>query len=421
MLPALRPGDLLWVRHGTEPRRGDIVLVKHTAAPQGLFLKRLVGLPGEHLEIRSNKVFINDRPLPEPYVPESASIEPKLNSAFDLPNSAFAVLGDTRDDSLDSRQFGPVPREEIVGAASRIVWPPWRWRSLIQASFVLLVALRVMAAPSEIGEKRILAFADQNNLKMFIGKYDPHSSDLIRGSPGAVGWVQPDDFYEPPEPGSLVSLFGLHGKIGEVRVADPQRAFPDDVPAGWSATVTRWNWAVQPQALAIFGSISAPEMRLRDIPLDDPSVRAAAAAYLNSKGLSVPEPWVTQAFQTDITGDGLAETFFCVHSDESALKDDEAASIYAVAFVRVMVGQDEKLIPVASQTSYKPAHRTVAEHKIFYGSRDYYRFITFMDIDGDGRQEMVLYRAKSDATQVDVVALDGATVKTVLTAYRAFR
>jgi signal peptidase I len=121
MIPALRPGHFIWVGKRESLHRGQIVLIQieNTA-----YLKRIVGLPGERLEIRGGRVYINDQPLSEPYVPPTAYLEPKPDQTCRLPPSTFFVLGDARDDSLDSRQWGPVSVKDIVGVGRWRLWPP---------------------------------------------------------------------------------------------------------------------------------------------------------------------------------------------------------------------------------------------------------------------------------------------------------
>jgi hypothetical protein len=135
--------------------------------------------------------------------------------------------------------------------------------------------------------------------------------------------------------------------------------------------------------------------------------------------LNVEKPSLTQVYQVDLDGDGQTETLLCAHSDMKALADDKEAYIYAVALLRIGVPGKEKTIALASETSRKPATRSIEEHEHLYGTRDYYRFISFHDIDGDGRKEIVLYRAKDDATQIDVFTFDGRHKKKVLSAYKA--
>ncbi len=102
------------------PQRGDIVVVKVSGRSQPL-IKRIVGLPGETIAIHDGRVFINDAPLNEPYLrsPTHGFLPPTR-----IPPMHYFVLGDNRDASNDSRSFGPVPRDAILGRAIFRYWPP---------------------------------------------------------------------------------------------------------------------------------------------------------------------------------------------------------------------------------------------------------------------------------------------------------
>jgi len=122
MTPALRPGVLLWVRKTPTLDRGRIVLVKDDH--HGLYLKRVIGLPGEEVGIRAGRVLINGVPLDEPYVPPTAYLEPKPDQTWSVERGTYILLGDARDDSLDSRRLGPVTADQIIGVAICRLWPP---------------------------------------------------------------------------------------------------------------------------------------------------------------------------------------------------------------------------------------------------------------------------------------------------------
>ncbi|MDD2942907.1 MAG: signal peptidase I [bacterium] len=110
------------------PERGDVVVFSSEDAgdnDQGIyFVKRIVGLPGEAVEISSGRVFIDGRPLEENYLETGTMTEVYDNgiSHFQLAHGEYFVLGDNRRDSLDSRDFGPVRRAEIEGCAEMVYW-----------------------------------------------------------------------------------------------------------------------------------------------------------------------------------------------------------------------------------------------------------------------------------------------------------
>jgi signal peptidase I len=116
MLPTLKDGDrVLMDENIGELKRGDIVTFLYPKDTSKTYLKRIIGLPGETVEIRRGRVFINGQPLDEPYLDESynktkASFAPQAVAA----NSYF-VVGDNRDNSSDSRYWGSVPTDLIKG------------------------------------------------------------------------------------------------------------------------------------------------------------------------------------------------------------------------------------------------------------------------------------------------------------------
>ncbi len=123
MSPTLQAGDralvnMLLGRTG-RIQRGQVVLVRDGYADYAT--KRVVGLPGEILEIKADHVFINGRLLPETYLLKRTKTVSK-HSIFLLGVRNYFVMGDNREDSLDSRDYGPITREAIVGSYSRSFW-----------------------------------------------------------------------------------------------------------------------------------------------------------------------------------------------------------------------------------------------------------------------------------------------------------
>jgi len=102
------------------PQRGDIVVLKVPKAGSGLLIKRIIGLPGEKLEIKGGKVYINEQPLEEPYLSNQSQRDV---TAIVVPPEHVFVLGDNRGFSNDSRSFGPVPLDHVVGRAWFSYWP----------------------------------------------------------------------------------------------------------------------------------------------------------------------------------------------------------------------------------------------------------------------------------------------------------
>lgn len=110
-----------------EPERGDIVVFEYPPDPnQDPYIKRVIGLPGESIEIADGKVSINGISIQEPYL---ISDTPQGGS-WKVPDGALFVMGDNRKNSSDSRAWGFVPLENVLGKALVIYWPPDQWELL---------------------------------------------------------------------------------------------------------------------------------------------------------------------------------------------------------------------------------------------------------------------------------------------------
>ena len=137
MLPTLCEGDQILVTSyvRAEPSRGDVIVFR---APRGdeLMVKRIVAAPGDLIETRGGKIAIGGHALPERYLAEPAAsgvIPPQI-----VPSDCYFVMGDNRADSLDSRTWGVLPRELIVGKARIVLWSSAgpRWRTAAHASTI---------------------------------------------------------------------------------------------------------------------------------------------------------------------------------------------------------------------------------------------------------------------------------------------
>lgn len=109
-----------------EPSRGDVVVFKASTGQD--FIKRIIALPGEEIEIRNNTIFVNGVAISEEYIPENFQTATgqflAQNQPIIVPDDYYFVLGDNRSHSLDSRTFGFVNRGDISGKAFFVYWPP---------------------------------------------------------------------------------------------------------------------------------------------------------------------------------------------------------------------------------------------------------------------------------------------------------
>src|SRR3974390_156851 len=102
--------------------RGDVVVFWYPLDRTKSFIKRVVGLPDDRVEIREGRVYVNGKLLPEPYVPREVADSGSLPEER-IPDGEYFVMGDHRTSSNDSRIFGPVPRRFIYGKAVFAYWP----------------------------------------------------------------------------------------------------------------------------------------------------------------------------------------------------------------------------------------------------------------------------------------------------------
>ena len=128
MQPTLYAGDFVIVnklayRLG-EPSRGDVIVFRYPPAPeQEPYIKRIIGLPGDLVQITGRKVYINGGPLAEPYL----GVATNQGGEWVVPAGSLFVMGDNRNSSSDSRAWGMVPFENVIGKALVVYWPPGKW------------------------------------------------------------------------------------------------------------------------------------------------------------------------------------------------------------------------------------------------------------------------------------------------------
>lgn len=123
MEPTLTNGELVIVNKLSyrlgEPARGDIIVFHFPVDPSKEFIKRVVGLPGDQVSIHDGVIFINGQRLEEPYI----SIDTNYLGEWTVEQDQLFVLGDNRNNSLDSHNWGTVPMDYVIGKALFIYWP----------------------------------------------------------------------------------------------------------------------------------------------------------------------------------------------------------------------------------------------------------------------------------------------------------
>lgn len=131
MQPTLYEGDFVFVnrlayRLGT-PGRGDIIIFRYPPDPgRTPYIKRVIGLPGDTVRVENGRVLVNEVALREPYI----KANPAYTGSWQVPAEALFVLGDNRNSSSDSHDWGMVPLENVIGKAELIYLPFSHWQVL---------------------------------------------------------------------------------------------------------------------------------------------------------------------------------------------------------------------------------------------------------------------------------------------------
>lgn len=107
-----------------EVKRGDVVILRPPSDINAEYIKRVIGLPGETVEIENGLVYINGEPLSEPYILDPPRYTMKK---IEIPQEYYFVLGDNRNNSDDSHIWGPLPQDNIIGKVWLSIWPPSDW------------------------------------------------------------------------------------------------------------------------------------------------------------------------------------------------------------------------------------------------------------------------------------------------------
>jgi signal peptidase I len=134
MEPTLKSGEFVIVNKLAyklgNPILGDVIVFHYPRDPDQEYIKRVIGVPGDRIQISNGQVTINDVPIEEPYI----AAAPNYQSEWTVPEESLFVLGDNRNNSSDSHNWGPVPMENVIGKAFFVYWPPEKWGSIDHAS-----------------------------------------------------------------------------------------------------------------------------------------------------------------------------------------------------------------------------------------------------------------------------------------------
>lgn len=124
MIPTLMPGDRVLVNkfiyRFTEPKRGDIMVFRFPLDPKRHFIKRVIAVGNETVELKKGRLYVNGKLVEQPYLPELYDND---FGPYTVPAEEFFCLGDNRNNSEDSRYWGCVPRKNVIGKAFVRYWP----------------------------------------------------------------------------------------------------------------------------------------------------------------------------------------------------------------------------------------------------------------------------------------------------------
>ena len=139
MRETLLPGDFVLVNRMAynlgdfaigDVKRGDVIVFDPPFAAPEPYIKRIIGLPGEVVTIENGKVYVDDVLMQESYIQVSF----RADGSWEVPLSEIFVMGDNRNNSSDSRSWGAVPLENIIGKALFVYWPVEQWGALTSSA-----------------------------------------------------------------------------------------------------------------------------------------------------------------------------------------------------------------------------------------------------------------------------------------------
>ena len=117
---------------GGDPKRFDVVICRYPGRGDTNFVKRVVGLPGDKIQLVEGYLYVNDEKMEEPYINDEYRTG-RLNTfgPYTVPEGKFFVMGDHRNNSNDSRSVGPIDRNMIVGHVRQVLYPFSQWRGIV--------------------------------------------------------------------------------------------------------------------------------------------------------------------------------------------------------------------------------------------------------------------------------------------------
>ena len=132
MVPNFQDGEYLLTEKVSyrldQPKRGDVVVFSAPPSRRQDFIKRIIAVPGDQIELRNSDVYVNGKLLDEAYLPNEFQTDAgeflRAGKVYTLTTDEYMVFGDNRGNSKDSRDFGPIKKADIVGKAWVVYWPP---------------------------------------------------------------------------------------------------------------------------------------------------------------------------------------------------------------------------------------------------------------------------------------------------------
>jgi signal peptidase I len=146
MFPTYHDGEYMLINklvyRLSEPKRGEVIVFNAPDNERYDYIKRIIGMPGDKIKITQNKLYVNGQMINEnTYLSSDVITSPgyylRENQEIVIPPNNYFVMGDNRTNSSDSRDFGPLPKQKIVGMSWLMYWPMSKLRIIKQTSYLL--------------------------------------------------------------------------------------------------------------------------------------------------------------------------------------------------------------------------------------------------------------------------------------------